>query len=141
MQGKPSVFHLPFTVRAPHPVTDHLVRILVVYEQSVAVHEICAALLKLPDHLTDGIRGIQEIITVQQPDDISGCCPDALVDPLIHPLVRFRDDPADPVFVLVDHLQRAVFAGSVHYDIFNFWIILGQHAFNGLPDGCFTVEA
>ena len=66
--------YLPFAVASSHPVSNHLIRIVRINKQAVAIHKVGSRPFKFLRHPADGILGIQKIITVQQSDYIPCIC-------------------------------------------------------------------
>ena len=141
VQRQPPVAHLPLAVLPAYPVAHHPPGVVEVDEQPVAVHEVRPGPLELGCDAGHRMRRIQEVVAVQQPHHVARGGPDALVDGLVHPPVRFRDDSCDAVAVTSDFPHRAVAARPVHHDVFDVGPVLGKHALDGLPHGRLAVEA
>lgn len=88
MQRQPAVTNFPQTIVATNPVAHHLIRVLGIHKQSVTIQKIGMSLLKPLHYIGYSLWRIQEVIRMRQTYDIASSSPDALVDSLVHAMVR-----------------------------------------------------
>lgn len=103
VQRQPTVTNFPQTIVATNPVAHHLIRVLGIHKQSVTIQKIGMSFLKPLHYIGYSLRRIQKVVRVHQTDDIASSSPDALVDSLVHAMVRLRDYLTYPVLILIDN--------------------------------------
>lgn len=102
MERQPAMTNFPQTIVATNPVAHHLIRVLGIHEQSVTIQKIGMSFLKPLHYIGYSLRRIQKVVRMYQTDDIASSSPDALVDSLVHAMVRLRDYLTYPILILID---------------------------------------
>lgn len=103
MERQPTVTNFPQTIVATNPVAHHPIRVLGIHKQSVTIQKIGMSFLKPLHYIGYSLRRIQKVVRMYQTDDIASSSPDALVDSLVHAMVRLRDYLTYPVLILIDN--------------------------------------
>lgn len=88
VQRQPAMTNFPQTIVATNPVAHHLIRVLGIHKQSVTIQKIGMSFLKPLHYIGYSLRRIQKVVRMYQTDDIASSSPDALVDSLVHAMVR-----------------------------------------------------
>ena len=142
MQRQPTASHLPASILATNPFSHHLLRVLLVHVDTIGIEEVAIRLLHLLHHMRHRILGKDEVVRMAKSDDIACRHPNALVDSLIHAMVRLRDKlhlVLMPSYRLTDYFHGTVFRYPVHDDILNVRIILRQHTLYTTTNRLLTV--